>query len=410
MKKNRGLPGRWNYRSFIPGWIIIFSLLNSVLSVILTFFLLSVDIPLKDDIFLVRVTSTIKRMLSDPQKHIPTNRFLFLNVSYDNSLTEKYDEDGFVIGNIPIVDRLKLTSFLQRINSDSAPRPQYILCDIFFSDSSSSDSVFYAELMRTRSIIIPYHFSNDYDVLRPIFKINSGFADYPRVENAFYKFHLFFNDSTKSLPLKMFEDIHHSRVQGGGLMFSLDNNWLLGSVIIDFSISNPTGISDRSNKSPLMNLNDLLSLPDSVFHALTRDRIIIMGDFYEHDLHRTSIGLLPGSIILLNTFLTIEQGRAFVPSFFILFLFVCYFTLSYFVFSRKKIAEQKVFDRIRASKYGVFFIKLFEYVFILIFISLISYYLFNIHLNILILGVYFKAIEAIVNYIYNKFSVPKEHL
>ena len=66
------------------------------------------------------------------------------------------------------------------------------------------------------------------------------------------------------------------------------------------------------------------------YDNMVRDKIIVIGDF-DNDVEPTAIGHLPGTLILLNAFLTLQENHysAFVG---IIFLFVSYFAISYYFF------------------------------------------------------------------------------
>ena len=77
---------------------------------------------------MIRVTSAIKL---NSRETPPSKEYALINVSYDLSLIDRYDEFGFPVGNQVITDREKLQNLFQIINSSSG-KPNYILCDIEF--------------------------------------------------------------------------------------------------------------------------------------------------------------------------------------------------------------------------------------------------------------------------------------
>lgn len=377
--------------------LIAGSVLHSIFLILVTFWLLSKNMTYGDEIFLFKWSSVVKKLVLKIDSKPPVNKLLFINVSYDNMLVDKTDEDGFVIGNTTAVDRQKLADFFGIVN-DVPDSYRYILCDIFFADPSPYDEILRAQLSKAKNIIIPYHLDKNKTPILPLFNVNKGLADYNVIDNSFLKYSISKDDTIKSLPLKMFEDISGRKFRKEGFFYRLDDKMTLNNIIIDFKVRY-FDIFEESSEThyPYVNLGEFLSLPDSLIKAGISDRIIVMGDFRERDIHKTILGNMPGPLILLNVFLTLSDGENIIGWNFFLILFIGYFLISLDVFSAKNILDRKYIKKLLKYKSGTFIVKFLGYVFYLGVLSVILYMIGNIHINILIIAVYLKILESVVD-------------
>lgn len=130
-------------------------------------------------------------------------------------------------------------------------------------------------------------------------------------------------------------------------------------------------------------------------YELMKDRIIIVGDFVESDIHQTIYGDTPGPLILLDAFLAIEAGDNEFSMWFLVFLFLAYFWISYRCFSLDNIfgpMMQKFLPWMRPEG----FIATFPiYALYFSVISLIGFFVFRIHISVFMLSVYMFALEQV---------------
>jgi len=380
-------------------WFILLCCIHSCFLIFLTFFILNSALSFKDEDILIQATTILKRLVLKIDDKPNREEFLFVNVSYDNKLISKFDEDGYQLGNQVITDRAKLAKFLKTINK--APKSyKFIVCDIFFEETSQDDSLLQSEIIKTKNIIIPSHLGEDRKVKNPIFNVETGFADYTSVGNNFLKFQLLQFDTVKTLPLRMYEIIHNGNFEKRGLLHWLNNRPSFNSIIIDFRIRNFDLMYDNSEDSyAFINLGESFpNLPDSLLLGMIKGKIILIGDFLEKDIHQTVLGDMSGTLILLNVYLTLLNGESLITFSLILFLFVSYFLASLNVFMQRDRETRKVFDRALQNRIGRFFTKYLGYVLYLAVISTILYFSFNIHINILFIGIYLNILNFLVNY------------
>jgi hypothetical protein len=378
--------------------LLIVSFLHSMFLLFLTYWLMERNFTYGDERFLIKTSSIIKKMVLGIDNKPPREDFIFINTSYDNMLIDRLDENGFVSGNQAVTDREKLAKFFSIINK-KPDSYKYIICDIFFADKSPLDSVLYSQLKKTKNIIIPYHIDTAGKIENPIFDINKGITEYNIIGGSFLKYALMRQDTLASLPLKMYQDLTNASFRRKNLFSFMNNRISFNNVIIDFKIRYYDIFEDKTdNPYPYQNLGELLTLPDSVILHYIQNRIILIGDLQERDKHDTAVGLIPGILVLLNTFLILQNGENFIMPFLILILFIGYFLISIDVFSSKSFTDRRIIQKISTKIFGKFLVKFLGYIFYLGFISVLIYFLYNIHINLLFIAVYLKCFDSILKH------------
>jgi hypothetical protein len=197
----------------------------------------------------------------------------------------------------------------------------------------------------------------------------------------------------------MYCDLTGSEFEDGKIFSYLNGKLSFKNILIDFRLRN-FDIQENINPEsyPQINLGELLTLPDSIISESFKNRIIVIGDFYDRDIHQTVIGDMPGPLILLNTFLTLENRENIIEFPLILILFIGYFLISFDILSSKYITERKFFKKYSGKKLGRFILKFLEYVIYLSIISVLIYFFYNIHINILVIAVYLKFLDSSLKY------------
>ena len=376
--------------------LIAGSIIHAVVLVIATLWLLQQNYTYGDERFVIRWSSIIKKIVFKIDDKPPRNDLLFINTSYDNMLIDRLDDDGFQIGNQVITDREKLARLFE-IMRNSNSNHKYVICDIFFKDPSPYDSALNENLINLNNIIIPYHLGTDNEIDEPIFNINKGFSDYNIIEGSFLKYSLMQLDSLPSLPLKMYMDLYNASFSSKGIISRMNGKPAFNTIIIDFKVRYYDINENLSPEPyPYVNLGEFMSLPDSVIANTIKNRIVMIGDLQERDMHQTLVGNMPGVIILLNIFLTLKESENLIKPLFLFILFITYFLISLDVFSDKNILERKYIRKLSQHRVGKFFVRLLKYMVYLIFASVIIYILYNIHINILIMAIYFKLVDSLL--------------
>lgn len=364
----------------------------------------------EDEYLLIRATSVIKRVLFKWEEKPPKKDYLFVGVSWDKSLTDKLDDDGLPIGNQAITDRAKLAQFLSILNQ-KPDNHRFLVLDIFFKDPSPDDSTLQSEFYRTKNYLVSYHKNSEGKPDYPIFTCDIGLSDYENTEEGllgvsaggFSKFKMMQGDSLTTLPLKMYLQFNpHAKFKQGFLWNYLHGVPVFKSFVVDHRIR-AYDLFDAPDSLlyDKVYLGELLYLPAEAVHELTKDRIIILGDFEDRDIHPTIYGDMPGSLILLNAFLALHYGDANIHFGFVLLLFVGFWLISYKCFYHKDPIFGHLLNRFTKINLEVKNSLLSNLTYILV-LSVTSFFLFDIHLSVLFLTIYLQMVGFVLDKFFKK--------
>ncbi len=351
------------------------------------------------------MTSGIRHLLFSTESDSDSDGFLFVNTAYDRKLIEKYDK-GILLGNEDITDREKLARFFRILNS-SPESCKFVLCDIFFRDPSPDDDLLRAEMSKMKNILIPYSKYSSDEWETPIFgDIPKGIVDYTTgdAKGTFLKFRLTETDRNimhKSIPLLMYEKLYSAEFGKRGFLYVMDGKPSLNAMVPHFRIRN------IDNSGYYMNLGEILKTPEPLMLNLTKNRIIVIGDFRERDKHETIFGEMPGPLLLVNAYLSTVKGDNLISPIFLICLSAVYTMLSYKLFYGKKSEEkQKDIGIIRSGRR--FIADSLNYAAILAAVSVVLYLIFNIHINIMLIAAYLASIDYLLRSIRNYYI--KKHI
>lgn len=250
---------------------------------------------------------------------------LFINTS--EAVKTTYTENA---GTVAVTDRMKLDTLFNFL-ADNNNQHKYLLCDIRFTDKTQDDSFLNRSVQRLDKYICPSHL-NVFDEEEPsVINVNTGIADYVTYEALFSKMLLSYNNR-KSLPLKMYEECSDKKLnykqKNLGLCDHSILSWMPNSLFPKFYI---TKEKEKANEMSLNAATAFIRLQGKAFYDnMIHDKIIVIGDF-DNDVEPTAIGRLPGTLILLNAFLTLKEDRYNAVTG-IIFLFISYFAISYYFF------------------------------------------------------------------------------
>ncbi len=364
---------------------------------VFSIYLLNLPYIYEDELRLIQITSAIKKFIISKEEKPDRNRFLFVNVCWEKQLIDKLDDEGFPMGNQTITNRKTLTRFFSKINQKPLNH-KYLICDISFIDPSENDKELQAEFDKMQNYTVSYH-KDENDVLQnPIFNVSKSISDYTTFNvDKFIKFKLVQSDSLITTPLKLYQEIYDKKIEQG-FFYKLNNKYILNSFIVDFRIWS-YDLSDQSSyKYDYINIGDFQFLPDSAFHKLLKDRIIVIGDFELNDIHQTIYGDMSGPLILLNTFLAVEKGENRLSAYYLLFIFLSFILINYYVFDINIRFKAQFSHFIAKSPIYNEMLRFFLYLVYFTIVSSISFFIFNIHLTILLFSGYMSFLDIMNNY------------
>ena len=375
-------------------------IINSVVMIVLTFYLMKLPWLAGDEKFLIWSSSAVKFATREVP---PSENFALINTSYDLQLIDRLDEYGFPVGQQVVTDREKLAMLLEAISESKSP-PKYIICDIHFVDSTSADKRLGEVLSKFDNLILSFHLNANNEPEYPIFKdVNRGLSDYVigSVFDGVYKYQLIYNDSMHLTPLKVYEHISGNKIETLGPLVRVGDRWAPNNFIMNYRLLQKDIVNVEAGFNPV-SMGELLYLEDADIQDFVADKIVVIGDFYEHDMHETLFEITAGPLILLNAFLTIQAGDTYVNFWFFVLLMLVYIYLSYMVFVEGDYMEKVIIEKFGAIKIAASLAGFMSYLFILTLLSLVTFFIFNIHLNIFFLALAFYLQDKIVGIVYSK--------
>ncbi len=404
--------------------ILISSFLHSIWLIIFTFIILNSSINHWDDEEIAWLYHHLKKEVIGLDKKPPQQGFYFFDVSESNQLIDVY-EDGFLIGNHDITDRKKLAELFELFNK--YPVHKYMLCDIQFYEKSPDDSILKVAIEKTPRLLVSSHIDSTGGLKKPLFNVDYSCSDYENDGN-FFKYRFIHNDSIKTTPLRLYELIHKKEATSHGSYIEIDGNYMFNNFILDHRIrpyhydhhKESKQLDDKleqTYKIGQTHLNQFLEEmgiliqvagPDE-FIKLMKDKIIVLGDFSDRDLHDTISGEIAGPAILMNAYLSLLYGDAKITWRFLLYLFICYFGISYIIFHPADIFEvgiKKLFPRSEILQSILSFL---TYFFLILLISFVGYLIFDFQISVIWIIVYVKFADWLVHMlIYKKILDPEK--
>lgn len=374
--------------------------ISAMSMLVLTFYLMSLPWLASDEKFLIWSSSTAKLMfreMPDP------NDYALINTSYDLALIDKYDDFGFPVGKQVITDRSQLT-FLMNAIASAPIQPKITLLDIHLIDSTEYDKELEASMQQIPNLILSAHLDDHGSLEPPVIRgVKYGISDYVigNVFDGVYKYQLFHNDSMKLTPLKMYEMYSGKWASKTWFGAHVDNEWMPNNFIIDYRLLQKDIKSLDAGFNPI-NLGELLFLPDADIQEFVADKIVVIGDFLENDMHETLFEETAGPVILINVFLSILDSAVYFDLWFILLLLAVYGYLSYMAFYDGDYLEvnlRKVFGEKNFLKTLAGFV---NYLLVLTVLSLITFFIYGIHLNVFYLALAFNILDKVSHFINRK--------
>lgn len=378
-------------------WVGI--LVNTLAMILLTFYFMSLPWLAGDEKLLIWSTSALRFANRD----IPDSEdFAFINTSYDLQLIDRLDDFGFPVGQRAITDREKLAIILDIIGKAES-KPKYIICDIHFLDSTSVDQPLSDALSKLDNLIVSYHIDDDGNLEYPVFKeVNRGLSDYVigSVFDGVYKYQLVHQDSLKLTPLIIHEQLTGQNAMPYGPLVRIGDHWTPNNFIMNYRLLQKDIENIEIGFNPV-NLGELLYLEDSDIQEFVAGKIVVIGDFFENDMHETLFEITSGPLILLNAYISINERDTFVNLWFFLLLAVAYVYFSYMVFVEGDYMENLITRYFGAVKIANYLAGFMSYLILLTMLSLITFFVFNIHLNVFFLAIVFYLLDKLVGLVYS---------
>ncbi|MDR1810379.1 MAG: CHASE2 domain-containing protein [Prevotella sp.] len=330
---------------------------------------------------------------------------LLVNVSYDRQLIDCSDEWGVAVGNTDITDRQKLLELFGYLAQDSSYR--YIVCDVFFDASLTTeyDDSLFTLMAQMPRLVVPMH--TDGKPLPSQLANKAAYANYKTnfVEDNFLKFQ-YLQDGKASIPLFIWKDLTSNSITSHGFWYAINGNLATNSIVLDFQTQMQNSYHEDGSKDYLNLGVELLEiLREENTKDYFQDKIVLIGDLTERDIHSTIAGTMPGVLINYNAYLMLCQNKLVLSGWLFFWLWLLFTGMTYLTVSKIKIIdilEQKGILKNDILKLMLSFV---EYSGILYIFNLWIYCYFLRFIGIFVISSYFAVIFKIGVELYNmKFS------
>lgn len=351
----------------------------------------------KDVDVMVRRSAWARRALFKDEVH---SEIRAVNIAYDKQLVPYFDDQRLPAGTIDITDRQKLYTLFAFLEKN--PSYQYIVCDINFAERVCTpyDSLLFDIIMRMPRICVACG-----DSVVPVLKDVSCYAGYTmrQAGSGFLQFK-YTHKGNPTIPVRMWQDIDGGKYEKHWYGYTRNGCLCTDGVIPDMRFTVEDGyknINDCMGEKLIYNLGaDILDDP-TLSPDFFKDKIILIGDWTENDMHDTIRLEQPGVLILYNAYLALRDGLNRLSWWLILLLLVVYWALClYAVFPLNPTLAAKNQGFIEwEAKHRVlkFFLNLCSIALILQLVCWLCYFLFDQYVNVLVISILLSLVSSLVN-------------
>lgn len=139
---------------------------------------------------------------------------------------------------------------------------------------------------------------------------------------------------------------------------------------------------------------------DIDLNMLFKDKIILIGDVCENDIHDTYLGKVAGPVINLNAYYALANDDLSIAYAEIILLFLIYFGISFSIIKRYTILNLIPYFKRFKSKTFLFFLSFLSLSILFSVIGVFGYIIMGMEVNILVPSLYFTLFGYIVRYYY----------
>ena len=369
--------------------VIIISAIHALVLAILTLVWMNLSWEFGDEVIVARINQIARYEVFNPTNKVVEQfkkDLLLVNTSYDKTLVEF--EDDFGAGHRAVSDRKKLADFFHTIN-EAEHAPSLVVVDIIFDNPSPDDSLLRTELARVKNLVISSEIGKDGKPVMPWPGLNFALAQYETTTGTFLKFNLV-DDTTHYLPAAMYRETQGATFNEWAGLVRTHPGWWMNSFIVDL----PVRKAHIDNGEVLIwNLGEAITFPPDEVKNIVKDKVVIVGDFYEYDIHQTLLGAQPGPLVVANAYLGMLQGVPRIKLLDGFLIFSLYFFSTMYVLAWRKHKDKLITGKVRFGKA----FKYLTYILVFSLYSIFLYLLTSRHFQLLIFGLYFNLFEYIVD-------------
>lgn len=291
-----------------------------------------------------------------------------VNVSYDKVLVPQYkdimSDSGkkiarMRVGETEIVDRKEMASLMKYLKETD--NYKYILCDVAFDGryETEFDEELYSTLASMRDIVVVAADSVP-DPLASV-AVTAGYR-IKKTGDDFLKYSCLI-DGNENVALKMWKDITGGEYKEKLWGISMNGRRCLNSFIPDFRFILYDDIDENPENNALGNGQEYETVVENLGTGLVdaiqyggglemtfKDKIVLIGSWYDDDMHDTIVGEQPGISIIYNAYLALVNRDNHVPFLIYFMLFLLFWVEAVFLLRKVYREELLAFFKPRQGR------------------------------------------------------------
>ena len=382
----------------------LFALVSSIGLLVVSYLLQNSAIPFNGDETLAlkrvsHITNIKQKEYADCENCKWIDSLLLINGCYDlDTIPHYFDNELIPDGYYAITSRKDIYKTLLALQQDNTYK--YILLDIALTRLPDGYNEYTDSITRLlpqmQRIVIARSKDNFLMADSSLIDSMAGYVDYvvnPE-ETGFSKFNIM-----GSAPLKIYEDLHDRKVKRclGGLLYTDGYALCRRTIIPSYFLTQDSlfcNSEEWGTQKLFADLKDVAQYGSLGYNF--HNKIIVIGDYLENDMHQTIAGDLSGALILLNIYLNLVHRFHIVSWWFTLLLFVIYFIFSVLIVIGNKLWTMIPFWRkFWTSEIVQMIFELIGWAFIFHWISVAIYWGFGQIYNPFIAIIWFTIIPKI---------------
>lgn len=234
---------------------------------------------------------------------------MFIDVAHSSAIVD--DENGTHV----MADREKLDTLLQLLHKNTSPE-QIVVCDMFFDIASAKDWKLQNSMSAFPNLLSTVRTNWFGEITPNVFRAGTsgtiGFRP-PRIpfmifSNSMVKFHLTDNNCVKTIPVLMYERVNHLHAACLGDALQIGNDWFFNTILINEELGRdiPKAVYEDQVMTIQYVIKSAKENPGNFAAQLQKKKFIMIGDF-DNDVHHTTFGDKPSTMVLFDIFLSLQQ-------------------------------------------------------------------------------------------------------
>ena len=305
----------------------LWAALHAGVLLVITYLTWNIPMDLDDSGFWLKMVSTFKTAIAEPDT-LPSD-LLLINTCYDHTFIPVYSQTDkrTIIGQRSITDRRKLLTLLQALAHENNYR--YVVCDIRFDNpqTNRTDSALFDLLSRMPRCCVP--FSSSMESFPSKLSTVAATSEYStNILNSDFLKYQYLSDSGESIALRMAGETDSINITRWGCLYRIGWKLCINSHIVDIETNVSNEISPNFTKNILHLGSDMLPIIEAGVENMFKDKIVMIGDCFEEDMHNTVSGKVSGLMIIYNAYKALVAKRN-IPGLWVwFFIFTVYYLLT----------------------------------------------------------------------------------